>query len=60
MIMSHLTIDDRILIQEHLDNKESIRSIAKLLSKAPSTILREIKNHRCFRGRKSQRTNLNP
>jgi IS30 family transposase len=56
MIMSHLTIDDRILIQEHLDNKESIRSIAKLLSKAPSTILREIKNHRCFRGRKSQRT----
>ena len=40
----HLSIDERYRIQYGLQEKESIRKIAKDLKKAPSTILREIQN----------------
>ena len=41
----HLSAEERYEIQHHLDNQNSIRSIAKVLGRSPSTILREIKNH---------------
>jgi len=39
---SHFTLDDRILIEDGLNNKLSIRNIAKSISKSPSSVLREI------------------
>lgn len=50
--MSHLTLDDRITIQEGLDKGKTIRDIAKTLNKAPSTILREIDKHKFFKGKR--------
>ena len=44
--MKRMTLDDRIKIQEGLDNGLSIRSIAKTISKDPSSVLREIKTNR--------------
>lgn len=41
----HLTHEQRVLIEDRLNHKVSIRAIAKELSKSPSTILRETKNH---------------
>ena len=41
----HLTIEQRILIEDRLNKQKSVRSIAKELAVAPSTILREIKRH---------------
>lgn len=41
----HLSADDRYEIQNMLNNRQFIRSIAKHLGRNPSTILREIRNH---------------
>ena len=41
----HLSLDERYQIQHLLDINTSIRKIAKLLNRSPSTILREIKRH---------------
>lgn len=41
----HLSLEERVLIEDRLNFKKSIRSIANELGKSPSTILREIKNH---------------
>lgn len=41
----HLTHEQRVLIEDRLNHKISIRSIAKELAKSPSTILREVQNH---------------
>lgn len=41
-----MTLDDRIKIQEGLDNGLSIRAIAKIIDKEPSSVLREIKTNR--------------
>lgn len=44
----HLTHEQRVLIEDRLNHKKSIRSISKELNKSPSTILREIQNHSTF------------
>lgn len=44
-IFKHLTHEQRVLIEDRLNHKISIRAIAKELNKSPSTILREIQNH---------------
>ena len=41
----HLSLEERVLIEDRLNFQKSIRSIAKELGKSPSTILREIRNH---------------
>lgn len=41
----HLTYEDRLCIEEMLNEHRSIREIARVLNKSPSTIQREIKNH---------------
>ncbi len=41
----HLTIEKRVLIEDRLNQQKSIRSIAKELAVAPSTVLREINRH---------------
>lgn len=41
----HLTLEERVLIEDRLNHGQSVRSIAKELNKSPSTILREIRNH---------------
>lgn len=41
----HLLLEERVLIEDRLNHKKSIRSIANELGKSPSTILREIRNH---------------
>ncbi len=41
----HLTIEQRVLIEDRLNKKNSIRSIAKELAVSPSTIQREIKRN---------------
>lgn len=42
---THLSLEERVLIEGRLNFQKSIRSIAKELGKSPSTILREIRNH---------------
>lgn len=41
----HLTYEDRVCIEEMLNEHRSYREIARALGKSPSTIQREIKNH---------------
>lgn len=49
--MKHLTLDERIRIQEGLNQRFSIRKIAITVNKEPSTVMREIKNHRYYKGK---------
>lgn len=42
---THLTHENRVIIEDRLNNKKSIRSIASELGKAPSTIMREVRNY---------------
>lgn len=42
----HLTIKDRIFIQNSLDEGKSFKDIAKFLCKDPTTISKEVKHHR--------------
>lgn len=42
----HMTIDNRITIEKELDKHTSLRGIALLLDKDPTTIAKEIKKHR--------------
>lgn len=47
----HLTLDDRVAIQEGLNKKLSLGKIAKGLGKSTSTISREISKHKTMTGR---------
>ena len=42
----HLTLDDRIYIEESLDKNISFKDIARFLCKDPTTISKEVKAHR--------------
>ncbi len=44
-VYKHLTIEQRVLIENRLNKHCSVRSIAKELGVSPSTILREINRH---------------
>jgi len=44
-LYKHLTFEQRVIIEDRLNKKLSIRSIAKELGVSPSTIQREIKRH---------------
>ena len=50
--MSHMTLDDRVSIQEGLDSNESPSTIARKIGKACSTVIREITKHRVFKGKR--------
>ena len=43
---SHLTLEDRLYIEEALNERKSFREIAKYLCKDPSTISKEVWNNR--------------
>lgn len=45
----HLTFDDRFIIESMLNERKSFRCISSELSKDPSTISKEVKNHLVFR-----------
>ena len=42
----HLTLDERNIIEQELNNNNSFRNIAILLDKDPTTISKEVKKHR--------------
>ena len=42
----HLTLSDRITIQEMLERKQSFRAIAKAIDKSVASISREIQRNR--------------
>ncbi|MCX6766711.1 MAG: IS30 family transposase [Candidatus Moranbacteria bacterium] len=42
----HFTIEEREIVQELLWEKQSVRTIARTLSRSPSSVSREIKRHR--------------
>lgn len=44
----HLTYDDRTKIHTGLNSRDSFRQIARKLDKDPSTISKEVRNHRVF------------
>lgn len=44
----HLTLSDRAIIEKYLAQDMPFSYIAKRLHRSPSTISREVKNHRCF------------
>lgn len=48
----HLTLEDRVIIEDRLKNKKSFRSIAKDLGKSTSTIMREVRNYSYYVGPK--------
>ncbi len=50
--MAHMTLDDRITIQECLDNNVPVSKIAKKIGKDCSTVIREIEKHRTFKGKR--------
>ena len=50
MKMSHMTLDDRVYIQEGLDSNLSPSLISKKIGKSHSTVIREIEKHRVFKG----------
>ena len=45
----HLTLEDRIVIEIRLQQRESFRSIGRELGKDPTTIAKEVKNHIQFK-----------
>ena len=47
----HLDLSARIIIEQHLNNGDSFRSIAIELNKDPSTISKEIRRHSIIRER---------
>ena len=52
----HLTYDDRLIIQQELENNYSLHKIAQRLHKSDSTIAREIiQPHRTLRPRECLR-----
>lgn len=46
---NHLTLEDRIIIEQKLNQKASFKSIAYELGKDPTTISKEVRNHIQFR-----------
>lgn len=44
----HLTLSDRAIIEKYIVLDMSFAYIARRLNRSPSTISREVKNHRCF------------
>lgn len=52
--MKHLTLDERIKIQEGLDLGYSIRTIARSIDKSASTVMREIERHKQVLGRRRE------
>ena len=44
----HLNLDSRITIETKLNERESFKSIGRLLGKDCTTISKEVKNHLCF------------
>jgi len=42
---THLTLENRVIIEDRLKHGKSLRSIAKELNKSPSTIMREVQNY---------------
>lgn len=50
MSYNHLTREERFCLAELLEKKMSIRAIARMLGRAPSTISRELKRHRTKKG----------
>ena len=45
----HLTLSERVMIEQYLHNRMSFRGIGNALSKDPTTIAKEIKNHIYFK-----------
>lgn len=45
----HLTLSDRIYIEQCLSNNEKFKDIALVLKKDPTTISKEVKKHRTFK-----------
>lgn len=45
----HMTLSDRIFIEQSLANHNSFKDIASVLKKDPSTISKEIRKHRTFK-----------
>lgn len=56
----HLTLSDRVRIQERLSAKDRLRDIALLIGKDERTISKEIKHHRTFLENKRVRFNKTP
>ena len=55
----HLTLEDRITIEDMLHDKASFKAIADALDKDPSTISNEIRSHLVFRRVGGMRINYN-
>ena len=45
----HLTLEDRIIIEQKLKERETFKGIARGLGRDPTTIAKEVKNHIQFR-----------
>lgn len=55
----HLTLDERIFIEQELTRNTSFRQIAKYLQKDPTTIAKEVKKHRIRKEGQAIHVNFN-
>ena len=55
----HLTLDERNIIEQELTKNTSFKEIAKLLSKDPSTISKEVRKHRIRKEGQAIHVNFN-
>lgn len=56
----HLTYDDRLIIQQELENNYSLHKIAQRLHKSDSTIAREIIRNRSSQDQRQPHRTLRP
>ena len=50
VIMKHLSLNDRILIEKYLDDDLTFAYISRRIGRSLSTVSREVKNHRSYTG----------
>ena len=55
----HMTLEDRIVIETSLKNKDSFKTIADRICKSPSSVSREIRSHLIFRRVGAMNSNYN-
>ena len=55
----HLTLDERNIIEQELNNNKTFKEIANLLSKDPTTISKEVRKHRIYKEGQSIHTSSN-
>ena len=58
MLYTHFTLEERVFLQDSLKQRLSIRRIAELLGRSPSSVSREIKRNKSKRGYRAKKADI--